>query len=160
LGTPSNICQSICWNTPYCGDSGYTSYCKSDGLCYGLYHRGNAAYCYQPEDPSCNGDVLEPVSCSQDVVASCEDVCDSIPSCHASKSKSHCRTWAKAPVCYGIFKRDDGSLCYGPEDGDCHGTPLECPSIQLRNEAVHSSLTTTCTSDEQSNKVNGIVVVV
>ncbi|EEQ99075.1 Carbonic anhydrase, putative [Perkinsus marinus ATCC 50983] len=57
-------CQRICDNLMSCAHSKHGSYCKSNGVCFGLYHKDDS-YCFQPTDlTDCNDSVLEPVMCS------------------------------------------------------------------------------------------------
>ncbi|KAF4655592.1 hypothetical protein FOZ61_007491 [Perkinsus olseni] len=57
-------CHRVCDGLSSCGDSKYGSYCKGNGVCYGLYHKDDG-YCFQPtESDTCDDSVLEPVMCS------------------------------------------------------------------------------------------------
>ncbi|KAF4675388.1 hypothetical protein FOL47_007846 [Perkinsus chesapeaki] len=60
----NGYCSSLCDSIPSCNDSKYGSYCKSNGVCYGIYHSDDS-YCFQPTQyDTCDDSILEPVECS------------------------------------------------------------------------------------------------
>ncbi|KAF4654150.1 hypothetical protein FOL47_010110 [Perkinsus chesapeaki] len=118
-------CQALCDSHPACAKSKFGSYCKTNGVCFGFYHKGHG-YCFQPtEQATCDDSVLKPVSCQD----TCQQVCDSLPSCKGSKYGSYCKTWQNPPVCFGIIQKADKSLCFHPADPQgCNGDPYPCTS--------------------------------
>lgn len=63
-----NDCSIACGNTESCvNDPQYHgSYYKSwltPSVCFGLYPREDGSTCFQPNDLSCNEDVLKPLRC-------------------------------------------------------------------------------------------------
>ncbi|EER03591.1 hypothetical protein Pmar_PMAR026268 [Perkinsus marinus ATCC 50983] len=75
----SDTCQDICDSNPACAQSKFGSYCKSNGVCFGLYHQG-CGYCFQPaEQETCDDSTLEPVACQ-----GCQAACDTLPQCKNS----------------------------------------------------------------------------
>ncbi|EER15078.1 hypothetical protein Pmar_PMAR023403 [Perkinsus marinus ATCC 50983] len=117
----SDTCQDICDSNPACAQSKFGSYCKSNGVCFGLYHQG-CGYCFQPaEQETCDDSTLEPVACQ-----GCQAACDTLPQCKNSDRGSYCKSWQTPPVCFGIIQKSDGSLCYHPTDKDCEGAPYPC----------------------------------
>ncbi|EER05484.1 hypothetical protein Pmar_PMAR011508 [Perkinsus marinus ATCC 50983] len=121
----SEYCQDVCDGHTACAESKYGSYCKDNGVCFGLYHNGNG-YCFQPtEQDACEDFTLHPVTCSNPK-ATCQDICNDMPQCRDSKWSSYCKLWQKPPVCFGIIKKADGTLCFTPTDEDCEGESLTC----------------------------------
>ncbi|EER05803.1 hypothetical protein Pmar_PMAR011852 [Perkinsus marinus ATCC 50983] len=117
----TDMCSMACNQTLGCDQS----YCKNNGLCFGLYHKGNA-YCYQPGGADgCDDTSLEPVKCTEYPLTTCQDVCDRLVGCKDSAWGSYCKSWQDPPVCFGILKMYDGSLCY-QSDPNCVGEPFEC----------------------------------
>ncbi|EER01978.1 hypothetical protein Pmar_PMAR007672 [Perkinsus marinus ATCC 50983] len=127
LASSDDYCQQLCDETPSCASYGWGSYCKGNGVCFGLLQKGDG-YCFQPADSSCDDSVYTPVSCPV-VPPSCEDVCNGLSSCKNSKWGSYCKSWQSPPVCFGILEKDDGSLCFQSTDSDCVGKPYPCPSL-------------------------------
>ncbi|EER05793.1 conserved hypothetical protein [Perkinsus marinus ATCC 50983] len=123
--TPDEYCQESCAETAGCEQS----YCKENGHCFGLYHKGGMR-CYQPgvEDNGCNEFSYEPVRCHESPPSPCHDVCSSIDGCRTSGLGTYCKFWLDTPVCYGIVRRDDGSLCFVATDEACEGDPHPCGS--------------------------------
>ncbi|KAF4693697.1 hypothetical protein FOZ60_010370 [Perkinsus olseni] len=121
----ADYCQELCDSTAACASSKYGSYCKGNGLCFGLYHKDDG-YCFQPtEQDTCDDYTLEPVACPEPQ-PSCQDVCNGLNQCRDSKWGSYCKTWQDPQVCFGIIKKADGSLCFAPTDDDCYGEPYYC----------------------------------
>ncbi|KAF4650767.1 hypothetical protein FOZ61_011053 [Perkinsus olseni] len=125
LVAAAEYCQDICDGHAACADSKYGSYCKGNGVCFGLYHKDDG-YCFQPtEQDSCDDYTLEPVACPEPQ-PTCQDVCNEMPQCRDSKWGSYCKTWQKPQVCFGIIKKNDGTLCFAPTDPHCKGDPFYC----------------------------------
>ncbi|KAF4742962.1 hypothetical protein FOZ63_018263 [Perkinsus olseni] len=121
----AEYCQDICDAYSSCFDSKYGSYCKGNGLCFGLYHKDDG-YCFQPtEQDDCDDYVLDPVACPEPQ-PTCQDVCNDMPQCRDSKWGSYCKTWQDPQVCFGVIKKSDGTLCFAPTDEDCEGEPYYC----------------------------------
>ncbi|KAF4672854.1 hypothetical protein FOL46_008294 [Perkinsus olseni] len=118
-----DYCEELCTQTAGCDQS----YCKDNGLCFGLYHKGESK-CYQPgsDATDCDDSVLEPVQCAEYPVTTCEDVCNGIDGCKDSKWGTYCKSWQSPAVCFGIVVKDDGSLCFNPTDEECVGEPYLC----------------------------------
>ncbi|KAF4651679.1 hypothetical protein FOZ61_010272, partial [Perkinsus olseni] len=76
-----DYCEEMCTQTAGCDQS----YCKDNGLCFGLYHKGESK-CYQPgsDATDCDDSVLEPVQCAEYPVTTCEGVCNGIDGCKDS----------------------------------------------------------------------------
>ncbi|KAF4672305.1 hypothetical protein FOL47_000689 [Perkinsus chesapeaki] len=129
-------CSDVCGNTTGCD----ISYCKENGLCYGLYHE-NSSTCFYGVDPDCDDTVLTPVSCGNATTIRCTNACNSIDSCVSSDSGSYCKTWADPPVCFGIKVGADESLCYDSEDGSCEGEPLLCSEAPIETTEAPSETT-------------------
>ncbi|EER09105.1 hypothetical protein Pmar_PMAR024129 [Perkinsus marinus ATCC 50983] len=128
-----NYCEEMCTQTAGCDQS----YCKDNGLCFGLYHRGDSK-CYQPggEAIDCDDSVLEPVQCAEYPVTTCDDVCSSIEGCKESKWGTYCKTWQDPPVCFGIIVKEDGSLCFNPIDEECVGEPYPCEIAPIETTVI------------------------
>jgi hypothetical protein len=67
--TTVDICQAVCLEVGACAndDSYHGSYCKSwqtIPVCFGMYTRADGTYCFQPNDPSCDDRILQPLLCS------------------------------------------------------------------------------------------------
>ncbi|KAF4754082.1 hypothetical protein FOZ62_023661, partial [Perkinsus olseni] len=118
-----DYCKDMCTQTAGCDQS----YCKDNGLCFGLYHKGDSK-CYQPggDATDCDDSVLEPVQCAEYPVTTCEDVCNGIDGCKDSKWGTYCKSWQSPAVCFGIIVKDDGSLCFNPTDEECVGESYLC----------------------------------
>ncbi|KAF4667176.1 hypothetical protein FOL46_002638, partial [Perkinsus olseni] len=114
-------CGVVCEATAGCD----VSYCKSSGLCHGLYHKSETT-CFYGVDSDCDDTYLTPVSCHYGPASNCFDACNSIEDCLSSESGSYCKTWADPPVCFGIKVKSDGSICYGGEAETCDGEPYVC----------------------------------
>ncbi|KAF4714236.1 hypothetical protein FOZ62_005445, partial [Perkinsus olseni] len=61
-------CSIVCSETEACANDpqSHGSYCKywqSPSVCFGLYVRDDGSTCFQPNDSSCDDDVLEPLYC-------------------------------------------------------------------------------------------------
>ncbi|KAF4648915.1 hypothetical protein FOL47_002648, partial [Perkinsus chesapeaki] len=108
-----DFCEESCSQTVGCDQS----YCKENGLCFGLYHKGDSK-CYQPGsvDNDCDDAMLEPVRCAEYPETTCQEVCDSFDSCTNSDWGTYCKVWLDVPVCFGIVKKSDGSLCFDSVD--------------------------------------------
>ncbi|KAF4654894.1 hypothetical protein FOZ61_007973 [Perkinsus olseni] len=128
VASPDDYCQKLCDATPSCASYGWGSYCKGNGVCFGLLEKGNNDYCFQPTDPSCDDSVYQPVSCPV-VPPTCEDVCNGLSGCKNSKWGSYCKSWQNPPVCFGILEKADGSLCFESTDPGCVGNPYSCPTV-------------------------------
>ncbi|KAF4721612.1 hypothetical protein FOZ63_010527, partial [Perkinsus olseni] len=116
-----DTCSMACNQTMGCDQS----YCKNNGMCFGLYHKGNA-FCYQPGGADgCDDASLEPVKCTDYPLTTCQDVCDRLVGCKDSAWGSYCKSWQDPPICFGILKMYDGSLCH-QSDPNCTGEPFEC----------------------------------
>ncbi|KAF4670200.1 hypothetical protein FOL47_002132 [Perkinsus chesapeaki] len=123
-----NTCQEMCDSHEACANSKYGSYCKSNGVCFGFYHKDDG-YCFQPtEQESCDDTTLMPVYCpeEEEPKPTCHDVCNNLEQCRMSKWGSYCKTWQDPQVCFGIIKKADDSLCFAPTDEDCDGEPYYC----------------------------------
>ncbi|KAF4708103.1 hypothetical protein FOZ62_004860, partial [Perkinsus olseni] len=139
-------CEDYCSLTEGCE----SSYCKENGVCFGLYY-DDATTCYQPGDGSgnCDDTTLSPVMCedippvtttaSTTTMWTCSDVCDSLVSCQESPSGSYCKTWISPPVCFGIVVKPDGTLCYEGVDEGCEGEPYECDSETITESSTEAS---------------------
>ncbi|KAF4649735.1 hypothetical protein FOL47_001784, partial [Perkinsus chesapeaki] len=121
--TTGDYCEDICIQTDGCEQS----YCEDNGLCFGLYHKGDSN-CYQSgtNATDCDASLLEPVQCAEYPITTCEDVCEGISECKDSKWGTYCKTWQDPPVCFGIIVKEDGSLCFNPADEECVGEPYAC----------------------------------
>ncbi|KAF4662625.1 hypothetical protein FOL47_006165 [Perkinsus chesapeaki] len=121
-----DCCADMCIQTDGCEQS----YCKDNGLCFGLYHKGDSK-CYQPgtNATDCDDALLEPVQCAEYPMTTCEDVCNGITGCKDSKWGTYCKTWQDPPVCFGIIIKKDGSLCFDPTDEECVGEPYACEMV-------------------------------
>ncbi|EER03759.1 hypothetical protein Pmar_PMAR023057 [Perkinsus marinus ATCC 50983] len=42
LGSSKEYCQQLCDETPSCATSSWGSYCKGNGVCFGLLQKGDA----------------------------------------------------------------------------------------------------------------------
>ncbi|KAF4738313.1 hypothetical protein FOZ63_011293, partial [Perkinsus olseni] len=114
-----DTCSMACNQTMGCDQS----YCKNNGMCFGLYHKGNA-FCYQPGGADgCDDASLEPVKCTDYPLTTCQDVCDRLVGCKDSAWGSYCKSWQDPPICFGILKMYDGSLCH-QSDPNCTGEPF------------------------------------
>ncbi|EER00545.1 conserved hypothetical protein [Perkinsus marinus ATCC 50983] len=122
--TPDEYCEDYCSETSGCGQS----YCKEDGHCFGLYHNGDSK-CYQSDDEedACD-DSFEPVRCLESPPSTCDDACSSVDGCRTSELGTYCKFWLDDPVCYGILKKNDGSLCFVVTDEACEGNSYPCDS--------------------------------
>ncbi|EER09892.1 hypothetical protein Pmar_PMAR018536 [Perkinsus marinus ATCC 50983] len=131
-----NYCQELCEETPGCKNYGWGSYCKGNGVCFGLLDMGGGDYCFEPTDGFnggyCSDKVYSPVSCPV-VDKTCEDLCAETPKCKNSKWGSYCKKYVDQPgpyVCFGLYNSDKPHLCYEPSEGDkCdESSPVYCPS--------------------------------
>ena len=52
---------------------------------------------------------------------SCQDLCNSVAECvnDPGYHGSYCKDWQSIPVCFGMYTRADGSLCFQPNDPTC-----------------------------------------
>ncbi|KAF4663965.1 hypothetical protein FOL47_005484 [Perkinsus chesapeaki] len=132
--TDWNYCQELCEQTEGCPNYKWGSYCKGNGVCFGLLQLTEDQYCFEPTDMyysfDCNDQVLDPVPCPV-VDKTCSDLCDETPKCKNSKYGSYCKSYVNQPgpyVCFGLYHSDGPHLCFQPVDGDCDGTPVLCPS--------------------------------
>ncbi|KAF4669174.1 hypothetical protein FOL47_002655 [Perkinsus chesapeaki] len=118
-----DYCNEMCAQTANCDQS----YCKNNGFCFGLYHKGDSK-CYQPGSAAgdCDDSLLEAVRCGDYPTIACDDACAGIPSCASSDWGTYCKSWQAYPVCFGITVEADGSLCYSASDEDCYGKEYPC----------------------------------
>ena len=70
------------------------------------------------------------------VAPSCQTLCDGVPECAADPGYhgSYCKDWQSIPVCFGIYSRADGSLCFQPNDPTCDDMvlpPVTCSSVVI-----------------------------
>ncbi|KAF4655372.1 hypothetical protein FOL47_009461 [Perkinsus chesapeaki] len=138
-----DVCDLSCSQTVGCDQS----YCKSNGVCFGLYHKDNV-FCYQPGGAAnCDDTILEAVKCTDYPLTTCQSVCDGLVGCKDSAWGSYCKSWQDPPVCFGIFKRYDGSLCHQSESG-CEGEPYEC---HFANGPVQPTLPSSPTTSPYGN---------
>ncbi|EER00205.1 hypothetical protein Pmar_PMAR017063 [Perkinsus marinus ATCC 50983] len=71
--------------------------------------------------------ILSLVSATEDP---CAQMCSYVEGCAKSKFNSYCKTWQSPPVCFGLIKKSDGSICFEPTDADCVGEPIACDEQQ------------------------------
>ncbi|KAF4661007.1 hypothetical protein FOZ61_003624 [Perkinsus olseni] len=121
--TSANHCEEACSQTVGCE----RSYCKANGVCFGLYHKGDSK-CYQPgaSDGYCDDATLEPVRCVDYPQTTCSEVCNSVDGCKSSVMGTYCKDWLESPVCFGIITKGDGTLCFAPTDNECEGDSYPC----------------------------------
>ena len=71
---------------------------------------------------------------------SCQDLCDGLSECANDPGYhgSYCKDWQTIPVCFGMYTRLDGSLCFQPNDPTCDDLvlpPVTCSSVAVTTEA-------------------------
>ena len=71
--------------------------------------------------------------CTQAAGPSCQGLCDSVTECANDPQYhgSYCKDWQTIPVCFGMYTRADGSLCFQPNDPTCDDlvlSPVGCSS--------------------------------
>ena len=74
------------------------------------------------------------------VSPSCQDLCNSVPECASDPQYhgSYCKDWQTIPVCFGMYSRADGSLCFQPNDATCDDMVLPavgCSSVTVTTTA-------------------------
>lgn len=136
-------CQYACDSTEECNNDpqNHGSYCKSwedPPVCFGLYVRENGKYCFQPNDPTCNDAVLKPLSCAYQTTTpppakpakaadTCQQKCDSVLECSNDPHShgSYCKSWQGPAVCFGLYYRENGDMCFQPNDPTCNDAVLK-----------------------------------
>ncbi|KAF4673088.1 hypothetical protein FOL47_011028, partial [Perkinsus chesapeaki] len=78
----------------------------------------------------------------------CTEMCSYINGCADSKYGSYCKSWLTNPICFGLAKMSDGSICFQPTDPQCNGEPIACdttstPEATTSEGPVSTSWTTT-----------------
>ncbi|KAF4739391.1 hypothetical protein FOZ63_029259 [Perkinsus olseni] len=58
----------------------------------------------------------------------CAQMCSDVSGCSDSKYGSYCKSWLSSPVCFGLVKKADGSVCFQPTDSSCVGDSISCGS--------------------------------
>jgi len=81
---------------------------------------------------------------------SCQDLCNSVPECLADPGYhgSYCKDWQTIPVCFGMYTRLDGSLCFQPNDVTCDDITLPavgCSSVIVTTTLAPTTLAPTTT---------------
>ncbi|KAF4701628.1 hypothetical protein FOZ62_031693, partial [Perkinsus olseni] len=134
--TSTNHCEEACSQTVGCE----RSYCKANGVCFGLYHKGDSK-CYQPgaSDGDCDDATLEPVRCVEYPQTTCSEVCDSVDGCKSSVMGTYCKDWLESPVCFGIIMKGDGTLCFAPTDNGCEGDSYPCEIVGTTEAPVDTT---------------------
>ena len=79
---------------------------------------------------------------------SCQDLCNSVAEClnDPGYHGSYCKDWQSIPVCFGMYTRADGSLCFQPNDPTCDDLSLPavgCSSVIVTTEAPPTPAPTT-----------------
>ncbi|EER08019.1 protein PRY2 precursor, putative [Perkinsus marinus ATCC 50983] len=69
-------------------------------------------------------------------------MCTYISGCDNSKFGSYCKSWLTSPVCFGLAKKSDGSICFEPTDADCHGEPIACGAMITTEVPITEASTT------------------
>ncbi|KAF4693906.1 hypothetical protein FOZ60_009653 [Perkinsus olseni] len=59
----------------------------------------------------------------------CAQMCSDVSGCSDSKYGSYCKSWLSSPVCFGLVKKADGSVCFQPTDSSCVGDSISCGSV-------------------------------
>ncbi|KAF4693903.1 hypothetical protein FOZ60_009647 [Perkinsus olseni] len=59
----------------------------------------------------------------------CAQMCSDVSGCSGSKYGSYCKSWLSSPVCFGLVKKADGSVCFQPTDSSCVGDSISCGSV-------------------------------
>ena len=65
---------------------------------------------------------------------SCQSLCDGLPECATDPNYhgSYCKDWQTIPVCFGMYNRADGTMCFQPNDPTCNDLvlpPVLCSSV-------------------------------
>jgi len=61
----------------------------------------------------------------------CQLSCGNVADCARSKYSSYCKSTRDGAVCFGLYVRQQGGLCFAPNDPTCDDKvllPLTCPS--------------------------------
>ena len=79
---------------------------------------------------------------------SCQALCDNVPECATNPNyqSSYCKDWQSLPVCFGMYSRADGSICYEPNDPTCNDLvlpPVSCSSVVSTTSAPVTGAATT-----------------
>ena len=84
----------------------------------------------------------------------CSLVCQFFGDCREDPNAhgSYCKYWQEPPVCFGFYFRENGSLCYQPNDPTCpEELPARCPRpINPTCQAICNTVET-CFNDPQAH---------
>ncbi|EER14882.1 hypothetical protein Pmar_PMAR014838 [Perkinsus marinus ATCC 50983] len=69
----------------------------------------------------------------------CTEMCSAVSGCADSKYGSYCKYWEAPSVCFGLIKRNDGSIGFEPTDPNCVGETLACGGIQATNKPTSTT---------------------
>ncbi|KAF4726629.1 hypothetical protein FOZ62_022800, partial [Perkinsus olseni] len=78
----------------------------------------------------------------------CAQMCSYISGCSNSKFGSYCKSWLSNPVCFGLAKKSDGSICFQPTDSDCRGEAIACGTVSTPIVTTTEAVTSTSTTAE------------
>ncbi|KAF4755069.1 hypothetical protein FOZ62_022914 [Perkinsus olseni] len=95
------------------------------------------------------------VAASDPCMQMCIDLGDKT-ACAGSGKGSYCKGWQKEqPVCQGFIRRKDETLCFltgGPDDVNCSGVPVACPTVPSTTDSPPTPCSTTLMPNTTGSK--------
>ncbi|KAF4683327.1 hypothetical protein FOZ60_009341 [Perkinsus olseni] len=68
-----------------------------------------------------------------------------VSGCGNSKYGSYCKSWLSSPICFGLMKKSDGSVCFQPTDSSCVGDAIPCDTVSTPPVTTKAAVSTTTT---------------
>ncbi|KAF4714538.1 hypothetical protein FOZ63_028550, partial [Perkinsus olseni] len=75
----------------------------------------------------------------------CAQMCSDVSGCGNSKYGSYCKSWLSSPICFGLMKKSDGSVCFQPTDSSCVGDAIPCDTVSTPPVTTKAAVSTTTT---------------
>ncbi|KAF4681153.1 hypothetical protein FOZ60_012552 [Perkinsus olseni] len=88
----------------------------------------------------------------------CAQMCSDVSGCGNSKYGSYCKSWLSSPICFGLMKKSDGSVCFQPTDSSCVGDAIPCDTVSTPPVTTKAAVSTTTTKAAVSTTTTKAIV--
>ncbi|KAF4656019.1 hypothetical protein FOL46_008027 [Perkinsus olseni] len=88
----------------------------------------------------------------------CAQMCSDVSGCGNSKYGSYCKSWLSSPICFGLMKKSDGSVCFQPTDSSCVGDAIPCDTVSTPAVTTTAEPVTTTTKAAVSTTTTKVAV--